>query len=277
MRFISTNSGARTLQLQTCSPRFSRVTGLNSKPGFTLIELLVVIAIISILASLLLPALSAAKARAHTATCLNNQRQLGMAWVLYGSEADDRLALNLGSNIDGVHRSPAGCWVTGNAALDGDPATITRGTLFPYAQALKLYHCPADRSCVAGTSTPRLRSVSLSGYMGGEDYETNFLVQPLMKSAAIARPSKSLTFLDEDVLTIDEGLFLYSSKVDEWLNIPARRHQNGAVLVFADNHSACWKWRGPAPTAPWFNGGRISDPVELQDLKRLQQTAPDVE
>ena len=89
-----------------------------------------------------------------------------MAWVLYASDAGDRLALNLGSYIDGVHRSPAGCWVTGNAVLDGDPATITRGTLFPYAQALKLYHCPADHSCVAGTSTPRLRSVSLSGYMG---------------------------------------------------------------------------------------------------------------
>jgi prepilin-type N-terminal cleavage/methylation domain-containing protein len=257
---------------------FSRVTGLNSKPGFTLIELLVVIAIISILASLLLPSLSGAKARAQTISCLNNQRQLGLAWVLYASDADDRLALNLGGvTADGVHRSPAGCWVTGNAAQDGDPATITQGTLFQYAKALKLYHCPADRSCVAGTTAPRLRSLSLSGYMGGEDYQTNFLVQPLMKSSAIPRPSKSLTFLDEDVLTIDEGIFLYSSKVDEWLNIPARRHQNVAVLVFADSHAECWKWRGPAPTAPWFNGGCITDPVELQDLKRLQQTAPDVE
>jgi prepilin-type processing-associated H-X9-DG protein len=65
--------------------------------------------------------------------------------------------------------------------------------------------------------------------------------------------------------------------VDEWLNIPARWHQNGAVLLFADNHSESWKWKGPAPKAPYFNGGRITDPVELQDLKRLQQTAPDVE
>jgi len=249
---------------------------LMSKRAFTLIELLVVIAIIAILAALLLPALSAAKAHAQTISCLSNQRQLGMAWVLYASDADDRLALNLGSYIDGVHRSPAGCWVTGNAALDGDPATITRGTLFPNTQALKLYHCPADQSCVAGTSTPRLRSVSLSIYMGGEDSETNFLIYPLMKSTEIQRPSQSLTFLDEDVLTIDEGIFLYSSKVDEWLNIPARRHQNGAVLVFADNHVACWKWKGPKPVS-WFNGGYVNDPAEVEDLKRLQQTAPDVE
>ncbi len=236
-----------------------------------------VIALIAILAALLLPTFSAAKARAQTISCLNGQRQLGLAWILYSTDADDRLPLTLASKVNGVHRSPAGCWVVGNAFLDADPGTITRGTLFPYAQALQLYHCPADHSRVAGTLMPRLRSISLSGYMGGEDYQTNFLVQPLMKSTAIQGPSKSLTFLDEDVLAIDEGLFLYSSKVDEWLNIPARRHQNGVVMVFADSHSERWKWRGLAPKAPWFNGGRITDAVELQDLKRLQQTAPDVE
>jgi prepilin-type N-terminal cleavage/methylation domain-containing protein len=253
-----------------------RVTGLSSKPGFTLVELLVVIAIIGALASLLLPTLSAAKARGHTTSCLNNQRQLGMAWVLYASDAGDRLPLNLGSSVNGIHRSPAGCWVTGSATHDADPATITRGTLFPYAQSLKLYRCPADHACVEGTGTPRLRSVSLSIYMGGEDSETNFLIYPLMKSTEIRHPSKSLTFLDEDENSINDGIFLYASKMDVWMDIPARRHQNGLVLVFADNHSEYWKWKGPAPVS-WFNGGYVNDPAELQDLKRLQQTAPDVE
>jgi prepilin-type processing-associated H-X9-DG protein len=98
-----------------------------------------------------------------------------------------------------------------------------------------------------------------------------------MKWTAIRHPSKALTFLDEDAMSIDEGLFLYSSKFDEWLNIPARRHQNGCVLTFADGHSEYWKWKGPAPNASYFNGGHVSDALELQDLKRFQQTAPNVE
>jgi prepilin-type N-terminal cleavage/methylation domain-containing protein len=275
-KFISTDPGAKSLRMQIRPPIFSRVTGLSSKPGFTLVELLVVIAILAILASLLQPALSAAKGRALITACQNNQRQLGMAWALYASENADRLALNLGGVVNGVHRSPADCWVTGNAAWDADPATITQGTLFPDAQNVKLYHCPADQSCVVGTATPRLRSVSLSIYMGGEDSETNFMIYPLMKFTGIWSPSKCLTFLDEDENGINDGIFLYASKIDEWLDTPAQRHEHGAVLVFADNHSEYWKWKGPAPVS-WFNGGYVTDPAELHDLHRLQQTAPDIE
>jgi hypothetical protein len=49
------------------------------------------------------------------------------------------------------------------------------------------------------------------------------------------------------------------------------------VLTFADGHSEYWKWKGPAPRTSYFNGGHVSNALELQDLKCLQQTAPDEE
>src|SRR5258708_39411501 len=82
----------------TRQPDLVEVPDSKGGSGFTLVELLVVIAVVAILAALLLPALGVAKARGKTTTCLNNQRQLILACLLYVDDNEDSFPYNLGEN-----------------------------------------------------------------------------------------------------------------------------------------------------------------------------------
>jgi prepilin-type N-terminal cleavage/methylation domain-containing protein/prepilin-type processing-associated H-X9-DG protein len=254
-----------------CAPA-RQVTG--HPPAFTLIELLVVMAVIGILAAILLSALAAAKERAQRLTCLNNLRQLGVAWEVYAGDSSDRIPVNDWELSGAISRSPSNSWVVGNTVLDEDPVTITSGTLFSYVKNTDVYRCPSDRGLVQGTSTPKLRSFSLSCYMGGPTADTdNWDVHPLSRTSQIRNVAGVLTFIDENDTTIDDGHFLYPN-INNWYNIPSWRHQHGTVLAFADGHSEYWKWKGPEPTTTAFGGSTVTDPLSLQDLTRLLQTAP---
>jgi prepilin-type N-terminal cleavage/methylation domain-containing protein/prepilin-type processing-associated H-X9-DG protein len=249
-------------------------TANRSCGGFTLIELLVVITIIAILAALLLPALSFAKEKAQRTACLNNQKQLDLAWQMCADDKAGVLPLNdWDFRMNGVVESPTNSWVTGNAGLDTNSDTITEGTIYPYVKNIQAYRCAANRSLVLGTTVPILRTYSLSCFMGGPVADTDtFGIKPVRKFSQIRSPSRSLTFIEEDDTTIDDGHFLYSDTANTWFNLPTWTHQNGATLTFADGHGEYWKWQSTRASATVTTGGGLG-PASLADIKRLQQTA----
>jgi hypothetical protein len=161
--------------------------------------------------------------------------------------------------------------------VDAAPTTITSGLLYSYTKSLSIYRCPTDRTDISGTSTPILRTYSLSCFMAGPQTDKDdYGSQPVYRLSHIPSAAKALTFIDEDDLTQDDGHFLYSGNRNIWFNIPAWRHRHGTVLAFADGHEEYWKWRGALPTVTYFmDPSDVTDPASLADVKRLQQTAPD--
>jgi prepilin-type N-terminal cleavage/methylation domain-containing protein/prepilin-type processing-associated H-X9-DG protein len=239
--------------------------GKISTHAFTLVELLVVVSVIAVLSSLLLPTLAKARMRGSQISCLNNVRQLNIAWLLYAHDNNDRLAYNLGgTEIKQIlARNLNYNWANSvlNWELDADNTNIalnTQAALGPHLMGnSRVFRCPTDNvvSSIQRKAgwTERSRSISMNAMVGdaGEFSRQGTNVnnphyRQYVKLGEIIEPAETFVFIEEHPDSINDGYFLNKAYAHEWTDLPASYHSGAANLSFADGHAESHRWLSPS-------------------------------
>ena len=246
------------------------------------------IAIIAILAALLLPALGRAKLKAQGIYCMNNTKQMALAWIMYADDNEDKPAPNVDGVLAGTSASHPS-WVAGNLTFnDTPPSTDNVNTdmlinhdKYPYGAYLGAYvknvatfKCPADRSTanIFGTRKPRVRSLSMNNFVGApsrsntdpgtdpfKNPQGSSKYPPYPKILSIVSPSLTFVFLDEREDSINDGTFCTAVDQPGFLrDVPASYHGGSGGLSFADGHSEIHKWTAKWITQP-IQATRVND------------------
>jgi len=252
-----------------------RQSNRGASGGFTLIELLVVIAIIAILAAMLMPALAKARLKAQGIGCLNDTKQLTLAWRQYTEDNGDLLltcqdGVHYPDPVSGPYIRPN--WISGNLDFNGGNRSnwdinqdLTKGLMWPYGgKNPGIYKCPADGATVNVTGVgklPRVRSNSMSQVFsrgewldssGGTDAKSTQW-RTYTKLSTISLPSKTFVFVDEHPDSINDSAFATTSTGNQptdpatsayIIDFPGAYHNGAAGFSFSDGHSEVHKWLG---------------------------------
>jgi prepilin-type processing-associated H-X9-DG protein len=194
-----------------------------------LIELLVVMAIISILASMLLPALGKAKEKGVTIYCVNNLRQLGLAMQMYGDDSNDRLPV-----------SSADILVPGQGGFYSSNSWMC--ALLSYYQNTNVLRCPALND--------RYKHSGYSYFMGSDAFAVEAGSSNVVPASVIIRsiyaPSMYVLSGDCNFASDPTNADLNNDDVDTCFSQTSPIHNNRVNILFADWHVKNYKSFNPA-------------------------------
>lgn len=274
------------VQHDTLRPRFGGASKSRArKNGFTLIELLVVIAIIAILAAMLLPVLASAKRKAMIAACLNNQKELALAFKMYADENNDRI---VGANCQlpsDWRVSPAsGSFIFPSISPNLPPSQVNQvldeqgfkqGGLSSYCKNADVLHCPSDNRYQSGNWA--FDSYSIINGLNGETGGTGGTPKVMLKQTDIKHPSNAFIWLEEnDPRSQSAGPYAVFENQNSWELVatgswppptwydgPAAFHQTSETFSYADGHAENHRWMDPA-TITLGNNRNGSRPATCQ-------------
>ena len=151
--------------------------------------------------------------------------------------------------------------MTSGATEPTNTAFLKAGLLYQYIKQPGVYRCPADIStwaagttvnAMGGAGDPRVRSMSMNGYLNGIGYTTTAGFNLYTKESAMVHPGAAnlWTFIDENPYSINDGFFINSPNNtanpptgDTWTDCPATYHNGACGMAFCDGHAIIHKWR----------------------------------